>query len=68
MTIAERILAAHSGRKRVEPGEFVNVSVDLAFAQERMTPLVVEAFRQLEMMCEINTRVYALADFFTSQE
>jgi 3-isopropylmalate/(R)-2-methylmalate dehydratase large subunit len=49
MTIAEKILAAHSGREKVEPGEFVNVSVDLAFAQEGMTPLVVEAFRQLEI-------------------
>jgi len=49
MTIAEKILAAHSGRKKVEPGEFVNVSVDLAFAQEGMTPLVVDAFRQLKI-------------------
>jgi 3-isopropylmalate/(R)-2-methylmalate dehydratase large subunit len=49
MTIAEKILAAHCGRKSVEPGEFVNVSVDLAFAQEGMSPLVVEAFRQLEI-------------------
>ena len=45
MTTAEKILAAHTGRRGVEPGEFVNVSVDLAFAQEGMTPLVVEAFR-----------------------
>jgi len=49
MNIAEKILAAHCGKKSVEPGEFVNVSVDLAFAQEGMTPLVVEAFRQLEI-------------------
>jgi 3-isopropylmalate/(R)-2-methylmalate dehydratase large subunit len=49
MTLAERILAAHSGKKEVSPGEFVNVSVDLAFAQEGMTPLVVEAFRKLEV-------------------
>ena len=49
MTIAEKILAAHCGRKSVEPGEFVNVSIDLAFAQEGMSPLVVEAFRQLEI-------------------
>lgn len=49
MTLAERILAAHSGKQEVSPGEFVNVSVDLAFAQEGMTPLVVEAFRKLEV-------------------
>jgi len=48
MTLSERILAAHSGRKEVSPGEFVNVSVDLVFAQEQMTPLVVDAFRKLK--------------------
>jgi 3-isopropylmalate/(R)-2-methylmalate dehydratase large subunit len=49
MTLSERILAAHSGKKEVNPGEFVNVSVDLVFAQEQMTPLVVEAFRKLKV-------------------
>jgi 3-isopropylmalate/(R)-2-methylmalate dehydratase large subunit len=48
MTLSEKILAAHSGKKEVSPGEFVNVSVDLVFAQEGMTPLVVEAFRKLK--------------------
>jgi 3-isopropylmalate/(R)-2-methylmalate dehydratase large subunit len=48
MTIVEKILAAHSGRKDVSPGEFINVSVDLAFAQEGMTPLIVDAFEELE--------------------
>jgi 3-isopropylmalate/(R)-2-methylmalate dehydratase large subunit len=49
MTLSEKILAAHSGKKEVSPGEFVNVSVDLVFAQEGMTPLVVEAFRKLKL-------------------
>jgi 3-isopropylmalate/(R)-2-methylmalate dehydratase large subunit len=48
VTLSEKILAAHSGKKEVSPGEFVNVSVDLVFAQEGMTPLVVEAFRKLK--------------------
>jgi 3-isopropylmalate/(R)-2-methylmalate dehydratase large subunit len=48
MTLSERILAAHSGKKEVSPGDFVNVSVDLVFAQEQMTPLVIEAFRELK--------------------
>jgi len=56
MTIAERILAAHCGRERVSPGEFVNVSVDMAFAQEGMSPLVVEAFRKLEIEKVFDTR------------
>jgi 3-isopropylmalate/(R)-2-methylmalate dehydratase large subunit len=48
VTLSEKILAAHSGKKEVSPGEFVNVYVDLVFAQEGMTPLVVEAFRKLK--------------------
>jgi len=47
MTLAEKILAAHSGRAEVSPGDYVMVEVDLAFAQEGMTPLVVEAFHAL---------------------
>ena len=47
MTLTEKILSAHSGGKKVSPGEFINVSVDLAFAQEQMTPLIVDAFRKL---------------------
>ncbi len=48
MTLSEKILAAHSGKKEVSPGDFVSVSVDLVFAQEQMTPLVVDAFRKLK--------------------
>jgi 3-isopropylmalate/(R)-2-methylmalate dehydratase large subunit len=48
MTLSEKILAAHCGKKKVSPGEFVNVPIDLVFAQEGMTPLVVEAFRKLK--------------------
>jgi 3-isopropylmalate/(R)-2-methylmalate dehydratase large subunit len=48
MTLSEKIMAAHSGKKGVSPGEFVSVSIDLVFAQEQMTPLVIEAFRELK--------------------
>jgi len=29
MTLAEKILAVHSGNKKVSPGDFINVEVDL---------------------------------------
>jgi len=48
MTLSETILAAHSGKREVSPGDFVNVSLDLVFAQEQMTPLIVEAFQKLK--------------------
>jgi len=48
MTLTEKILAAHSGKREVSPGDFVNISLDLVFAQEQMTPLIVEAFQKLK--------------------
>jgi 3-isopropylmalate/(R)-2-methylmalate dehydratase large subunit len=36
MTIAEKILATHSGVKEVSPGEIVNASIDLAFVHEML--------------------------------
>jgi 3-isopropylmalate/(R)-2-methylmalate dehydratase large subunit len=48
MTLSEKILAAHCDKKKVTPGDFVNVSIDMVFAQEQMTPLVIEAFQQLK--------------------
>jgi len=36
MTISEKILASHSGREHVEPGEIVNAKVDLAMVHEML--------------------------------
>lgn len=46
MTISEKILAAHSERERVEPGEFVLAKVDLAFANDVTAPLSIEKFKK----------------------
>lgn len=45
MTITEKIIAAHSDRKRVEAGELVTVKVDLAIANDITAPI---AIKQLE--------------------
>ncbi|HIE17310.1 MAG TPA: 3-isopropylmalate dehydratase large subunit [Dehalococcoidia bacterium] len=47
MTSAEKILAAHSGRKRVNPGEFLNVRVDLVLANDITAPLAIKEFQRL---------------------
>ncbi|MEM1659095.1 MAG: hypothetical protein QXK94_08695 [Candidatus Jordarchaeales archaeon] len=36
MTISEKILASHSGKERVEPGEIVNAKVDLVMVHEML--------------------------------
>ncbi len=47
MTIVEKILARASGRKRVSPGEIVEVKIDVAMINDITGPLTVEGFKQL---------------------
>ncbi|MCK9356837.1 MAG: 3-isopropylmalate dehydratase large subunit [Dehalococcoidia bacterium] len=46
-TIAEKILAAHSGQSRVSPGEFVRVKVDVVLANDITAPISLDEFRKL---------------------
>lgn len=47
MNLAEKILAAHSGKDKVSPGEFLNVRVDLVLANDITAPLAIKEFRHL---------------------
>ena len=47
MTLAEKILAAHSGKKRVSPGEFLSVRVDLVMANDITAPIAIMEFERL---------------------
>lgn len=47
MTIAEKILAAHTGKAKVSPGEFVQVKVDLVFANDVTAPIAIREFRRM---------------------
>lgn len=46
MTIAEQILAAHAGKKKVSTGEFVNVKVDLVMAHDLTAGIAIQQFRK----------------------
>lgn len=48
MTLAEKILAAHTDKKKVKPGEFINVRVDLVLANEAGRPVYNALKRQDE--------------------
>ncbi|MFQ5987931.1 MAG: 3-isopropylmalate dehydratase large subunit [Dehalococcoidia bacterium] len=48
MTLAEKILAAHSGKKKVSPGEFIDVRVDLVMANDITAPIAIREFERLE--------------------
>ncbi len=47
MTLIEKILAAHTDRKKVSPGEFINVRVDLILANDITAPIAIKEFRRL---------------------
>lgn len=47
MTIAEKILAAHTDKKKVSPGELVNVRVDLILANDITAPIAIREFRKI---------------------
>ncbi|MFC1985599.1 3-isopropylmalate dehydratase large subunit [Chloroflexota bacterium] len=47
MTLIEKILAAHTDRKKVSPGELINVRVDLILANDVTAPIAIKEFRRI---------------------
>ena len=47
MTLAEKILAAHTDKKKVSPGEFLNVRADLILANDVTAPIAIREFRRI---------------------
>ncbi len=47
MTLAEKILAAHAGKKKVTPGELISVSVDLVLANDVTAPIAIKEFQRI---------------------
>ncbi|GAB4387461.1 MAG: 3-isopropylmalate dehydratase large subunit [Thermodesulfovibrionales bacterium] len=47
MTIAEKILAAHAGKERVEPGELINARIDFLLANDITAPIAIAEFRKI---------------------
>ena len=46
-TITEKILLAHSGKKTIAPGEFINAKVDLALGNDITAPLAIKEFEKI---------------------
>jgi 3-isopropylmalate/(R)-2-methylmalate dehydratase large subunit len=47
LTLAEKILAAHANKKKVSPGEFINVRVNLVLANDVTAPIAIGEFRRI---------------------
>ena len=47
MNLAEKILAAHTGRKQVSAGEFVNAKVDIVLGNDITAPIAIKEFQKI---------------------
>ncbi|OGO24099.1 MAG: 3-isopropylmalate dehydratase large subunit [Chloroflexi bacterium RBG_16_51_9] len=65
MNLAEKILAAHTGKKKVVPGEFINCRVDLVLANDITAPIAIKEFRRLGVKKVFDPKkVVMVADHF----
>ena len=65
MKLVEKILAAHTDRKKVSPGEFINVKVDLVLANDITAPIAIKEFRRVGVSKVFDPKkVVMVADHF----
>jgi 3-isopropylmalate/(R)-2-methylmalate dehydratase large subunit len=65
MTLVEKILAAHTGKKEVSPGEFINARVDLILANDITAPIAIGEFRRIGVAKVFDPKkVVMVADHF----
>lgn len=65
-TIAQKILADHSGKEFVEEGEIVDASVDIVLGNDITMPLAIEEFRKIGARKVFdNKKVVIVPDHFT---
>ncbi|PNR89029.1 3-isopropylmalate dehydratase large subunit [Petrotoga sp. 9T1HF07.CasAA.8.2] len=66
MTIVEKILASHSNKSEVKPGEIVNARVDLVLGNDVTTPVAIKEFRKIGLSKVFdNDRIAIVPDHFT---
>ncbi len=66
MTIAEKILAAHSQTQGFQPGDIIKVSVDVALANDITAPIAIQEFRKAGASSMAHAdRVVFVLDHFT---
>jgi 3-isopropylmalate/(R)-2-methylmalate dehydratase large subunit len=69
MTISEKILAEHAGKKEVFAGEIINAKVDLVLANDITAPIAIKEFEKLGVKDVFDKEKIALVpDHFTPQK
>ena len=66
MTITEKILAAHAGKDRVEPGELINAKLDVVLGNDITAPVAINEFEKLGIDKVFDKeRIMLVPDHFT---
>ncbi len=66
MTITEKILAAHAGKDRVEPGELINARVDVVLGNDITAPVAIKEFEKIGVPDVFDKeKVVLIPDHFT---
>jgi 3-isopropylmalate/(R)-2-methylmalate dehydratase large subunit len=69
MTITEKILAAHTGKSEVSPGELINAKVDLILANDITAPIAIQEFKKTGAKDVFDrNRVAFIPDHFAPQK
>ena len=69
MTITEKILAVHSGRKEVSAGDLINATVDLILANDITAPIAINEFKKIGAKDVFNkNRIAFIPDHFAPQK
>lgn len=69
MTITEKILAVHAGKKKVEPGELINARVDLILANDITAPIAIQEFKKIGAKNVFDkSRIALIPDHFAPQK
>lgn len=69
MTITEKILASHSGKDRVFPGELINAKVDLILANDITAPIAIQEFKKTGAKDVFDkTKIVLIPDHFAPQK
>jgi len=69
VTITEKILAAHSGKDEVHPGELINARVDLILANDITAPIAIKEFNKIGAKDVFNKdRIAFIPDHFAPQK
>jgi 3-isopropylmalate/(R)-2-methylmalate dehydratase large subunit len=64
-TLAEKLIAVHSDRPEVRPGDLVEVAVDVVLANDITAPIAIRAFEELGVGRVFDPdRVVLVADHF----